>query len=163
MNPFLSWYAIRTKPRQEERAVDNLTSWGIATLAPRLEGAKGRRNQHLFPGYIFARFDGLNMLHNVHFVRGVAYVVSCGGVPAPISDEVIGEIYARMDGNGVIRTTPALNPGDHVVIRSGSLRNFVGVFERELRGTERVQIFLRTVAYSAHVEVSRLEVAKIAS
>jgi transcriptional antiterminator RfaH len=162
MNSVLSWYAIRTKPRQEERAVDNLTSWGIATLAPRLEGT-GQRTQHLFPGYIFARFDGLTMLHNVHLVRGVAYVVSFGEVPAPISDDVIWEIYARMDEDGVIRTTPTLNPGDEVVIRSGPLRNFVGVFERELPGAERVQIFLRTVAYSAHVEVSRLEVAKIAS
>jgi hypothetical protein len=42
------------------------------------------------------------------------------------------------------------------------LRDFVGVFERELPGTERVQILLHTVAYSAHVEVSRLEVAKVA-
>jgi transcriptional antiterminator RfaH len=163
MNTFLSWYAIRTKPRQEERAADNLASWGIATLTPRLEGSKGGRTQHLFPGYIFARFDRLNMLHSVHFGRGVAYVVSFGGAPAPISDEVIGEIYSRMDGNGVIRITPALKPGDEVVIRSGSLRNFVGVFERELKGTERVQIFLRTLAYSARVEVSRFEVAKIAS
>ncbi len=164
MKPFLSWYAVRTKPRQEERAVENLTSWGIATLAPRLEGSNsGRRDAHLFPGYIFARFDGLNMLHNIHFTRGVAYVVSFGGIPSPISDEMIGEIYTRMDENGVIRNTSALNPGDEVVIQSGLLRNFVGVFEREVPGTKRVQILLHTLAYSARVEVSRLEVAKVAS
>ncbi len=163
MKPLLSWYAVRTKPRQEERAVENLTSWGVATLAPRLEGSNGRRDSHLFPGYIFARFDGLSMLHNIHFTRGVAYVVSFGGIPAPISDEMIGEIYARMDENGVIRNTSALNPGDEVVIQSGLLRNFVGVFEREVPGTKRVQILLHTLAYSARVEVSRLEVAKVAS
>jgi len=163
MNPSLSWYAIRTKPRQEERAFDNLMSWGITALAPRLERDGVRRNPHFFPGYIFARFDGIKMLHRVHFVRGVAYVVSFGGMPAPISDDVIGEIYSRMDANGVIRDRTELNPGDHVVIRSGPLRNFVGVFERDLPGAERVQILLHTVAYSAHVEVARLEVAKIAS
>lgn len=162
MNP-LSWYAIRTKPRQEERAVENLTSWGIATLAPRLGGCNGQRDSQLFPGYIFARFDGLKALHNIHFTRGVAYVVSFGGVPAPISDEVIGEIYARMDEHGVIRNTTALNPGDEVIIQSGLLRDFVGVFERELPGTQRVQILLRTVAYSVHVEVPRFEVARVAS
>ncbi|HLJ26158.1 MAG TPA: transcription termination/antitermination NusG family protein [Candidatus Angelobacter sp.] len=158
----LSWYAIRTKPRQEERAVENLTSWGITTLAPRLEGSNSQRDSQLFPGYIFARFEGLKTLHNIHFTRGVAYVVSFGGVPAPISDEVIGEIYARMDENGVIRNTTALNPGDEVIIQSGLLRDFVGVFERELPGTKRVQILLSTVAYSVHVEVPRLEVARAA-
>jgi transcriptional antiterminator RfaH len=160
MSPCLTWYAIRTKPRQEERAVENLTSWGIATLAPRIKGTNGRRDSHLFPGYIFACFEASRMLHNIHFTRGVAYVVSFGGVPAPISAELIAEIYARIDVNGfVIRNASTLNPGDHVVIKSGFLRNFVGVFERDLSGSERVQILLRTVSYSAHVEIPRSEVA----
>jgi transcriptional antiterminator RfaH len=162
MNSPLSWYAIRTKPRQEERAVENLMSWGIPTLAPRLEVNNGRRDSQLFPGYIFARLDGLKMLRDIRFTRGVAYVVSFGGVPAPIGDELIGEIYSRIDENGVIRAKATLNPGDKVVIRSGLLRNFLGVFERELPGTERVQILLRSVAYNAHVQVSRLEVEKFA-
>src|SRR6476646_5598718 len=136
---------------------------GITALASRLQRDRVRRKPHFFPGYIFARFDGIKVLHRVHFVRGVAYVVSFGGMPAAISDDVIGEIYSRMDANGVIRDWTELNPGDHVVIRSGPLRNFVGAFERDLPGPERVQILLHTVAYSAHVEVSRLEVAKIAS
>ena len=164
MNSCLSWYAIRTKPRQEERAVQNLTSWGITTLAPRLKRTNGQRDSYLFPGYIFARLEGSRMLHDIHFTRGVAYVVSFGGIPATISAELIDEIYARIDENGVvIHNTITLNPGDHVVIRSGFLRNFVGVFERDLSGNERVQILLRTVSFSAHVEISRSEVAKLAS
>jgi transcriptional antiterminator RfaH len=163
MNPDCSWYAIRTKPRQEDRAVENLTFWGIATLAPKLKGNNGRRDSHLFPGYIFARFDGTEMLHNVHFTRGVAYIVSFGGVPAVISDELISEIYARMDEDGVIRNTAVLTPGDKVIIRSGVLRDFIGVFERDLHGSERVQILLRSVGYSAHAEVYRCDVAKLAS
>jgi transcriptional antiterminator RfaH len=163
MNPDCSWYAIRTKPRQEDRAVENLTFWGIATLAPKLKENNGRRDSHLFPGYIFARFDGTEMLHNVHFTRGVAYVVSFGGVPAAISDELINEIYSRMDESGVIRNTAALVPGDKVIIRSGVLRDFIGVFERDLHGSERVQILLRSVGYSARAEVYRCDVAKLAS
>jgi transcriptional antiterminator RfaH len=161
-DPLLSWYAIRTKPRQEERAVENLTSWGITTLAPRLKGNDGRRDLQLFPGYIFARFESLKMLHNIHYTRGVSYVVSFGGVPAPIDDELVSEIYARMDKNGIIHNAKVLNRGDEVVVQSGLLRNFVGVFEREMPGTQRVQILLRAVAYSAHVEVLRSEVAKVA-
>ncbi len=161
-NPLLSWYAIRTKPRQEERAVENLTSWGITTLAPRLKGNDGRRDLQLFPGYIFARFEGLKMLHKIHYTRGVSYIVSFGGIPAPIGDELIGEIRARMGKDGAVHNERPLSPGDEVVVQSGILRNFVGVFEREMPGTQRVQILLRAVAYSAHVEVARADVAKVA-
>jgi transcriptional antiterminator RfaH len=163
MNLCSSWYAIRTKPRQEERAIESLSLWGITTLAPRIKGTNGRKDSHLFPGYIFARFDISRMLHNIHFTRGVAYVVSFGGVPAAISDEMIAEIYVRMDESGIIRNKAVLNPGDHVVIRSGLLRNFVGIFERDLSEMERVQILLHTLSYSAHVEISRSEVTKLAS
>jgi transcriptional antiterminator RfaH len=131
-------------------------------MAPQLEGNNGRRDSQLFPGYIFARLEAPKMLHNVGFTRGVAYVVSFGGVPAPISDELIAEICARMDKNGIISNMTTLDPGDEVIILSGFLRNFVGVFERALPGTKRVQILLRTLAYSAHVELSRFEVAKVA-
>jgi transcriptional antiterminator RfaH len=162
MNTDFAWYAVRTKPRQEDRAVENLTAWEIATLAPKLKGSNGRRDSHLFPGYIFARFNGIAMLHNIHFTHGVAYVVSFGGAPAAISDELISEIYARMDESGTIRNTAALKPGDKVIIRSGLLRDFIGVFERDLHGSERVQILLRSVGYSARAEVYRCDVAKLA-
>jgi|SRR5215469_11141880 len=162
MNSNLSWYAIRTKPRQEDRAVENLRYWGIVTLAARLEERDRRRDSPLFPGYIFARFESPKMLQKIRFTRGVAYVVGFGGVPASIGNEFIEEIRARMDQNGIVHKTAPLNPGDQVVIQSGILQDFVGIFERELPGTERVQVLLRTVAYSAHVELSRFAIRKIA-
>ena len=72
-------------------------------------------------------------------------------------------IIARMDESGAIRNTATLNPGDTVIIRSGLLRDFVGVFERDLQGGERVQILLRSLAYNAHAEVCRCDVMKLAS
>lgn len=163
VNSHLSWYAIRTKPRQNERAANNLASWGVTTLTPQFEGSNGRRRSPLFPGYMFARFDAVTMLHNIQFTRGVAYVVSFGGVPALIPDEVIEQIYARIDETGVVCRSAALQPGDEVVIQSGLLRKFVGVFERELQGSKRVQILLGTIAYSAHVQLSQFDVGQRAS
>jgi transcriptional antiterminator RfaH len=162
MSPNLLWYAIRTKPRQEDRAVENLRYWGIETLAAQLEERSGRRGSPLFPGYIFARFESPTMLQKIRFTRGVAYVVGFGGVPTSIGDEFIEEIRARMDENGIILKTMPLNPGDEVVIQSGFMRDFVGIFERALPGTERVQVLLRTVAYSAHVELPRFDIRRIA-
>jgi transcriptional antiterminator RfaH len=143
--------------------VENLASWGVTTLAPQLEGSSARRRMPLFPGYIFARFDAAKVLHNIHYTRGVAHVVSFGGVPARIPDEVIAEICSRMNEEGVVRQAPVLTPGDEVVIQSGFLREFAGVFEREIPGSRRVQILLATLAYSAHLQLPSIEVAKIAS
>ena len=54
----ISWYVIRTKPCQEERAAENLEYWGIQVLAPRLATKKEESKwKPFFPGYIFAKFD----------------------------------------------------------------------------------------------------------
>jgi len=155
----LSWYAIRTRSRQEERAVDNLNAWGVETLFPRFS-SWSRSAPPLFPGYIFARFDHNAMLHKVRFTRGILHVVNFGGTPAPITEEIILGILCRIDEKGFIRETSALKPGDEVVIQSGPLQNLVGTFEGKLSGRERVRILLNAIAYSVHVEMPWVNVKR---
>ena len=67
------WYAIHTKPNQEERASQNLTAWGVETFFPLLR--KRCLEEHVaravyrikppFRSYIFARFNASNLLHKV--------------------------------------------------------------------------------------------------
>jgi transcriptional antiterminator RfaH len=158
------WYAIHTKPCQEERVVENLTAWSIETIAPWLEKRRafGSR-QPLFPSYVFAQFDAAQMFHKVSFTRGVSYVVSFGGVPAAIPEDIMKAIRARMNEQGIVRPVPAVRPGDTVVIESGPLQKFIGVFEKEVAGSERIRILLTTVAFSARVEVSISDVAPAVS
>lgn len=155
------WYALRTRPRQEDRAVENLTAWGIPTLAPKVRERSGSgRLSFLFPGYIFARFSVTTMSYKVRFTRGVSYIVSFGGVPAEITDEIITLIAQRTDHRGIVTPGTALQRGDLVVIQSGPMRDFLGVFEEELSDGERVRILLTTVAYTARVEISKYDVRK---
>ena len=156
-----NWYAVRTKPSQEKRATENLSAWGMETLAPWLPPKKGNPfPRPLFPGYIFARCEQ-TMLQKLHFTRGILFVVSFGGKAAVVEDEVITAIRSRTDDRGVICPGPALTSGDTVLIQSGPLRGLVGVFEKEIPGTERVRILLTIVAYSARVEISRSNLLKI--
>lgn len=156
------WYAVQTRPCQEKRASDNLNAWGIETLAPCLPRRAAPFPRPLFPSYIFARFDVAKMLHNVHFTRGVSNVVSFGGKPAIILDEIIATIRNRVDDHGSItREIVQLKTGDPVLIAAGPLQNLKGVFERELPDGERVRILLDTIAYSAHIELLRSEISKI--
>ncbi|HZI57533.1 MAG TPA: transcription termination/antitermination NusG family protein [Verrucomicrobiae bacterium] len=157
------WYALFTKPHQEDRAVKNLVAWGIQTLAPKL---KSRENKNalrpLFPGYIFARFNPGAMLDKIRFTRGIANVVSFGGKPAVVSDAIISAICRRIDSRSVVVEAPTLHPGDAVMIQTGPLHDLQGVFEEELPDQERIRILLTTVAYSAHVEISKYDVCSLA-
>lgn len=152
----LSWYVLFTRPHQEDRAANNLRAWGIHSLIPKLKPKKGSKQcRPLFPSYVFAQFDATTKLHTIRFTRGISYVVSFGGKPAQIANEIIGEICSRMDGKGIISGASGMAPGESVVIQSGPLRDFQGVFEQELSDHERVRILLTTVAYTLHIQVSK--------
>lgn len=149
------WYALAVKPRQEDRAADNLKAWEIPTLAPKVDVGVAGCRKLLFPGYIFARFELAHMAHKICFTRGISYIVSFGGKPAEVADEIIAAICNRIRNDGAISLGRSLRPGDPVVITAGPLRDFEGVFEEELSDGERVRILLDTVAYTARMEISR--------
>ncbi|HLJ27920.1 MAG TPA: transcription termination/antitermination NusG family protein [Candidatus Angelobacter sp.] len=158
----LTWYALRTKPRQEKRAFLNLAAWGIETFVPWVDlRGKSSAIAPLFPGYIFARFDICQLLHKISFTRGVSHVVSFGGIPAIVEEDVIATIRSRTDENGVARILCDVKPGDVVMVDAGPLRNLIGIFERELPESERIEVLLTTIAYSARIKISKSEVRKV--
>jgi transcriptional antiterminator RfaH len=164
------WYAIHTHPNQEERANSNLNAWKVETFAPKIRvrrfnqftGAASYVLRPLFSRYIFARFDSNNSLHKIHFTRGVHSVVSFGGFPSPVDDEIIALIRSRVDENWVLREDDDLTSGDKVLIEDGPLKGFMGVFERRLKATDRILILLSAIKYQGHVVVSREAIRKVA-
>lgn len=161
------WYAIHTKPKQENRACENLLAWNVETFAPLLRKRYFKpfttravyRNEPLFRSYIFARFDAGDMLHKVRFTRGVHSVVSCGGNPIPIDDEVIRLIQLRSE-DGFVRLNDDLKHGDKVVVEGGPLKGLSGIFDRRTSDSERILLLLQTVTYQACVEVESAMVRK---
>jgi transcriptional antiterminator RfaH len=155
------WYAVHTNARQEDRAYGNLLAWGVESFSPRLR--EGRRNQFngavtyyskpMFPRYIFARFDAEQMLSKVSYTRGVHSVVGFGGGPSPIPDEVIEVLRAQVGADGYVKLCDEFKRGDELVITSGLLKNFRGVFERHARDSERVLLLLDTVNFQGRLSV----------
>ena len=164
------WYAIRTHLNQENRAEANLRAWNVEIFYPKIK--EKRRNQFtgalssvtkpFFSRYLFAFFPE-QMLHKIWFTRGVQSVVSFGGIPSRIDDEIIEFLRARVDTDGFVRRLGEdLKPGDKVTMQGGVLDNLVGVFEREMNDSERVMILLQTINYQGHVIVERSSVRKVA-
>lgn len=157
------WYAIYTKPKREWRADRNLNAWGVKTFAPRIRercynpdtGKVSYVVKPLFPRYLFAQVADDNMLHKVSFTRGVHSVVSFDSRPCPVDDAIISIIMSRQGEDGFIRIEEEIRPGDKVVIRHGSLRNFIGVFEGRYTDEDRVSVLLTTVSYQSRVVIER--------
>lgn len=164
------WYGIHTKPKQEDRAGNNLRAWNIATFTPKLKERSvnpftGLRTKYvvkpLFPSYIFAHFSATRSMHQVCFTRGVHGVISFGGQPCPVDDGIIEVIQAREDEEGFINLTETLRPGDRVTIQGGLFRGFIGVLDGNHTDNERVSILLVAVSYQNRVVIDRSLAMKI--
>ena len=157
------WYVVRTNHKQEERANSNLLAWGVETLHAKVKsrryneftGAPTYITQPLFPQYLFAKFNAREQLSKILFTRGVHNVVCFGDSPACVSEEIIDVIRARIDQNGFVKLNNDLKPGDRVVISAGPLKNLIGIFERQVKGSERIMILLTAIGYQGHLEVDR--------
>jgi transcriptional antiterminator RfaH len=157
------WYVLHTHVHQENRAESNLRARSVETFNPRIKqrrlneftGAATYISKSLFPRYIFARFPAGALLHKVWFTRGVHSVVSFGESPTPVEDEIINHIQARVGADGFVALNEAFKPGDKVLIKEGPLANLSGVFEHELKDSERVMILLTTINYQGRVMVER--------
>jgi len=165
------WYAIHTHPKQEDRANSNLMAWNVETFSPKIKtrysnpytGLPTFLSKPLFPRYIFARFESDRLLSKVLFTRGVHSVVSFGGIPAEVNHEVISFIQSQVSEDGFVKVGEDFNTGDQVVIKDGPLKSLTGVFERQVKGSDRVLILLSTIQYQGSVVVEREHIGKVST
>jgi transcriptional antiterminator RfaH len=158
-----SWFLIHTRPRQEDRACSNLRAWQVETFSPQVRQARvnqftGERTHFvkpLFSRYIFARFNLERLFHKVLYTRGVHELVSFGDGPIEVDESIIAVVRARIGKDGFVGIGEDLKPGHTVMIKDGILKNFTGIFEREMQDSDRVELLLNTVSYQARVQIER--------
>jgi transcriptional antiterminator RfaH len=163
------WHVVYTRPKQEDRASNNLKVLGIPIFNPKIR--ERRYNQFvytptyitkpLFPRYVFAQFRINDTYHKVRFTRGVHSVVGFGEGPTPIDEEIILLIRSNIKEDGFVRIDEELRSGDRVIVKDGPLKNFAGIFEREMKDTDRIRILLETVSYQAHIEIEKDMIKKV--
>ena len=165
-----SWYAVYTKPREEERADSNLRAWGCKTLLPKIKEQRSRTVKskttvkNLFPRYIFAHFNLETGLHKVNYTRGVCGVVRFGDKPCPIDDIIIETIQSQIGHEGFIKfEEESFCSGDLVAIQGGPFKSLHGTVEREMTDSDRLVVLLSSVSYQGRLMIEKALVKKIAS
>lgn len=140
------WYVVITKPRQEARAATQLQNQGGEVYLPMLEverisrGKRELRPEPLFPGYLFFRTGGQDvLLSKVRSTLGVRMLLTFGNEPVQMDNSIVDDIRSRMQQHEFVT---ALQPGDQVSLADGPFRDYQAIFQ-EYSGEERAVILVR--------------------
>lgn len=159
------WHAVYTKPKKEDSVAFLLQNIGLEVLNPKIKFRKFKRNkltdviEPLFPCYLFAYFDKDKYSHLITYTRGVRYIVGKKS-PVVVHDEVINVIKDGIEDNDLIVIKPStFKNGDKVLIKDGPFKDFHGIFEKEIKGHERVMILLETMQCRVELDSYFLAVA----
>lgn len=132
------WYVAYTRAGMERMAQGHLENQGFATYLPRRR--KSRRHARrvesvlvpLFPRYLFVALDlAVDRWRAVNGTYGIAGLVGMGERPSVAPADVIDEIRAREDADGIIdiEEPPPFAPGEVVEITRGALARQCGIFK----------------------------------
>ncbi len=151
-----TWYVLQIMSGQENRVLKSIEHRRKTDLAQGIDhgiqdillpsqvveehrqgGVKTRRDQKLYPGYIFIQMDlfdaaGVMISDNWHFINQTPGVIGFigGDAPVPISVKEIEEIKAQVSGEGEKpRPKVLFNPGDLIIFRNGPFENCEGAVE----------------------------------
>lgn len=140
------WYLIHCKPRQDERALENLQRQDFQCYRPVrcVERCRDGRTysaaEALFPGYLFVHLDRLtNNWYAIRSTRGVHQIVRFNEYPLPVRDELIDGIRVRLADP--LAREPYLRPGERVRITEGAFSQMEAIFLAG-DGTQRVVLLL---------------------
>jgi transcriptional antiterminator RfaH len=154
----MQWYVIHTKPRQEQRAVENLERQGYRAWLPTIEMERLRRGklvrviEPMFNRYLFIQLDKTQSNWSpIRSTLGVNKLVSFGNVPAVVPDTLI-DLLRQSDGR---QREFLLKEGDAVQFVSGPLQGVEGILQQrdgELRAMVLIELISQPQQISTPIQ-----------
>lgn len=148
------WYCVKTQTKREHIAAGHLRELeAVEVFCPRLRYRKATRRgkiwwvEPLFPGYVMARFDLLELERAVTFTQGVRGLVRFGSGIPHVPDHFIQSLRLEVRSHSnstedILSLTPAIEVGDEVEVAHGPLRGMAGTILSIAPAAERVKILL---------------------
>jgi transcriptional antiterminator RfaH len=133
-----AWFAVQTKPRQEQIAAEHLARQGFECYLPKAWNPSQRvpskkpRIEPLFPRYLFVQANtGSQNISAVNYTRGVSKLVKFGNCLIQVPEWVITGLVRATDAvSGLVEVeNPRLNLGDQVEVFEGPFAGLKGVFQ----------------------------------
>ncbi len=148
------WFCVRTQTKREHIAAKHLRDLGnIEVFCPRIKYRKATRRgkvwwlEPLFPGYVLAKFNLMEMERAVTFAQGVRGLVRFGQKIPPIRESFVDSLIREFsqqshDEPELITLSPSLFIGDEVEIAHGPFQGMKGTIQSITPAKERVNILL---------------------
>ncbi len=164
-----NWFAVVSKPRQEQIALENLQRQGFECFLPMAENPYQRRSKKqqriiepLFPRYLFLKAIASHQnLAPVRSTTGVLGMVRFGIELAVVPEAVINAIKASLEEDtGLIKIKPvAIKAGDKVRVFDGPLAGISCVVE-ETKSENRALILMELLGRPTKVEVETIRLQR---
>jgi transcriptional antiterminator RfaH len=106
------WYTLYTKPHKEYLVQEVLSSHGVEIYLPQIPVVIQRRDRRsmkpFLPQYLFAHFDpDVQHFADICWTPGLRCIVSAGGRPVIVPDEVVAYLRRRLKTMQVTDTLDA--------------------------------------------------------
>lgn len=160
--PARAWYLIHCKASQDERAEINLLNQGYTCFRPthrRERVLRGRRSvvcESLFPSYLFIQLGAEDSWAPLRSTRGVSRVVSFGGKPLPVRDELIAQFHEQ-DGDALLESR--FTCGERLHITDGPFIELEAIF-LAMEGDERVVLLMQFLEREQRISMPLADVRK---
>ena len=146
------WFLLKTKMRQEKRAMENLQRQYVECYCPEvfvekiIRGKKSRVVEILFPGYLFVNFTNpSSSTHSVKNTRGVQSFVSFGGTPARVPCALIQELKEKTKPSENLLISNLPKRGDKLKVTDGPFSGMSVIFSRP-NGDKRAEVLLNIMS-----------------
>jgi transcriptional antiterminator RfaH len=166
-----NWFAVVSKPRQEQTALHHLQRQGFECFLPMAENPYQRRSKKnqkriepLFPRYLFLNaIASVQNLAPVRSTQGVVGMVRFGTELAVVSDRIIKAIKQRITPEtGLIKIESVqIKPGDKVKVFDGPFTGLDGIVQ-ERNSEHRTIILMKLLGRPTRVQVNTMDLQSTA-
>lgn len=153
------WYVVLTKPKQEQRAKQNLERQGGTVYLPLfsneriLRGKRVKRDEPLFPGYLFLNCPSDSpLLSKVRSTFGVRQLLTFAGQVMTVDNRIIEDLQQRSS----TAPQPQFSAGQSVRIKQGPFQDYQAIFQT-YDGEERGIILLSLLGQQNEVVIKLAE------
>jgi transcriptional antiterminator RfaH len=164
------WFVLTTKPREEQRAYDNLVIQGYEVFLPKIaqvikkNGLKAVALKPLFPNYLFIQLDKQVANFNaIRSTRGIGSFVRFGLNQATIDSRIIDDIKQSIATEKQGKTLDELLDycqGDTVELTQGSLKGLKAIYQAK-DGLERSILMVKMLGQESKVIISNQGFEKV--
>ena len=149
-----NWYLIKTKPRQEKKAKQNLENQGYIVFCPMV--IINKRLVVLFPGYLFVQLnDKTQNWLPINSTKGVSHFVKFGLNFAKAPNSVIEFIKTNQHNTAdKLCNLNKFKPGDKVQISDGAFKNYMAIFKC-YKPDERVILLMNLLGHEQSLSIKK--------